>query len=702
MPPKTNFGPCAIENCQYSTLKFCKFTELAAEKAQNSRTLSILEYSHLIPNQHQLCDRHYLLIICIPKQDFLNLVSNIEYLQKNQKDEIFEEITENFETINENIENINENNTFNVIYNQQQKFGNNPEYDPIKFKQMIEQNEPKLIGFFDELVEGLIPKTRSSYNQEEAKKSIVSFCYLFAGLRNKFANNYKLDIGLHLALARTSYKGIDILSNTGLTVSSKTVLRFKQQIAEDHFKKISKYFNENINCLYTFNLDDYHSIHEIHRPNNTFYLQLNILQHAQLKNIDNLTIHLYEDAILELKEERSMKDLQLVDFKELELHSFDNYADALKMIINIPSLNNYLKQNVIPIITDWPGQLFIRKIITYLKIQQLASNIPQVYKNFYPIIGPLHVALNSKETALIINYKFFKQLFHFVFKKFGPYCKDTEYRMAIDLLDNIIPATLDIYAVLFRSGSYMEYIETIFRIWTFALKWSRKHYNKAPLAFLSDIFYWTDNNHPFNESIQSFLVHFNDYYVENMHSRIRAYTTKYSTTDEIIREAFVIDSHCHDQFKQTFQNFKKYSYTQSSLEYLIQKTSIFLLNYFKKIYLSKGLGYQDTNFKSFYYHLGYHIICYNAMEERCKFCYDYYGTGIKNNVKSFINRLEKGANILTEDDIDIDNDEDNENENNNNNNNNDDDEVENLNLVLSEKDKIEQEFTDKLVNVLNW
>ncbi|KAF0478391.1 vacuolar protein sorting-associated protein 18: PROVISIONAL [Gigaspora margarita] len=161
----------------------------------------------------------------------------------------------------------------------------------------------------------------------------------------------------------------------------------------------------------------------------------------------------------------------------------------------------------------------------------------------------------------------------------------------------------------------------------------------------------------------------------------------------------------------------------------------------------RRVGYQDTNFKSFHYHLvalditvstkqlpcgystkkipslincdlcdtllqnqykaevlicgyGYHIICYNDIEGRCKYCYDYYETGIKNNVKSFINRLEKGANILTEDDIDID--EDNENENNNNNNNNDDDEVENLNLVLSEKDKIEQEFTDKLVNVLNW
>ncbi|CAG8756621.1 7202_t:CDS:2, partial [Cetraspora pellucida] len=131
--------------------------------------------------------------ICIPKQDFLNLVSNIKYLQENQKDEIFEEIIEESEIINENFEIINENNESNeinfatklqlltlVIYNQQGKFKNNPEYDLIKFKQILEQNEPKLIRFFDELVEGLIPKRRSFYNQKEAKKSIVSFCYLFA------------------------------------------------------------------------------------------------------------------------------------------------------------------------------------------------------------------------------------------------------------------------------------------------------------------------------------------------------------------------------------------------------------------------------------------------------------------------------------------------------------------------------------------
>ncbi|CAG8504289.1 398_t:CDS:1, partial [Dentiscutata heterogama] len=123
-------------------------------------------------------------------------------------------------------------------------------YDPIKFKQILKQNESKLTRFFDELVEGLIPKTRSFYNQEETKKSIISFCYLFASLRNKFANSYKLDIGLHLASARTSYRGIDILSNTGLTVSSKTVLRYKQQFVKDYFEKICKYFNNNVSYFY--------------------------------------------------------------------------------------------------------------------------------------------------------------------------------------------------------------------------------------------------------------------------------------------------------------------------------------------------------------------------------------------------------------------------------------------------------------------
>ena len=107
-------------------------------------------------------------------------------------------------------------------------------------------------------------------------------------------------------------------------------------------------------------------------------------------------------------------------------------------------------------------------------------------------------------------------------------------------MDNLIPAALDIYDKIFRSGSYDQYISTIFRLWTFALRWKRKNYNKIPLVFLSDIFYWKDNNHPFFETIQSYLVNFNDYYVENMHSKIRAHTPVNSNVDNIIKQAYVI------------------------------------------------------------------------------------------------------------------------------------------------------------------
>ncbi|UZO19253.1 uncharacterized protein OCT59_010551 [Rhizophagus irregularis] len=45
-------------------------------------------------------------------------------------------------------------------------------------------------------------------------------------------------------------------------------------------------------------------------------------------------------------------------------------------------------------------------------------------------------------------------------QKFDSTCKDVEYRIAIDLLDNLIPPILDVYAILFRSGSFEKYVET--------------------------------------------------------------------------------------------------------------------------------------------------------------------------------------------------------------------------------------------------
>ena len=89
--------------------------------------------------------------------------------------------------------------------------------------------------------------------------------------------------------------------------------------------------------------------------------------------------------------------------------------------------------------------------------------------------------------------------------KFG-FCKDAEYLALKDLLDNTIPLVLDVYAVFFRAGAFDAYIESCFRVWTIFLRFKRRNYNKAPLMFLSDIFYWTMNNHPILQVMRAELL----------------------------------------------------------------------------------------------------------------------------------------------------------------------------------------------------
>jgi hypothetical protein len=90
------------------------------------------------------------------------------------------------------------------------------------------------------------------------------------------------------------------------------------------------------------------------------------------------------------------------------------------------------------------------------------------------------------------------------------------------------------------------------------LRWNRKNYNKAPLAFLSDIFYWQHIEHPILDVIKMFLVDFNDYFVENLHSQIRANTSSNDSVDAIIKQTCILGM--------------KYNYI---------KNAIFLLTYIK-------------------------------------------------------------------------------------------------------------------------
>jgi hypothetical protein len=691
---------------------------------------------------------------------------------------------------------------------------------------MVKYYEPKLKGFFNEMVDAVIPIYRLEKNKQAAKKTVIGFCYLLAGLRNKFVNSFKLNLGLYLASSGTSVQGINTMANLGLSVCHKTIANYKKTITQTYPKEIEGYFKEHMDFLHIFNIDDYHSIHGWRRPETTslssvihlatcvaqlvknckpipaifngksihnpanidaqsiiyhlsnhysgvFHKSYNIIKAQwnfneevkiyQLDRINNLTIHIYDDAIKERYEERSMKNVKVIGLMEKNLKSMSDYISALSMITKINGMNRYLYENIAPIVADWPGQLFIRKAITqFYKLQksETSNPIPAIIQNFVPILGPLHISLNSREHIILIHHNFFTKLFKFVFgdhkvlakkpkpwrinllldlahegwknisshifAKFNKSCKDIEYIMLLDILDNLIPATLDIYTILFRSGSFDFYLETIFRIWTFALRWNRKNYNKAPLAFLSDYFYWKDSNHPFANALKEHLVNFNDYYVENFHSRLRANTNPHSSLNTIIEQAYVIGKYFYDysdnyyysinvlfthiifldkhrnndSFIKTFHNTKKYSYDLKSLDFLVMKTSMFLLDYFHSIYKNLGKSYpinpkskrkiekyflatlnEEVSLKLLPtgYHTAcppkqnhcdlcneaflpldpkiivlicghsYHELCYSQLHFNCSHCTKYYEEGILNNVNSFNSTLMDDKNITIED-----------------------------------------------------
>jgi len=211
-------------------------------------------------------------------------------------------------------------------------------------------------------------------------------------------------------------------------------------------------------------------------------------QFLESNRIELLTVHSYDSLIAERQHDRSMIGTRIVQFQENNLHSLDDYVDVLISVSKIESINRHLRNNVIPVAADWYGQLFIRKAITKIRNQDEDAN--SIIKNFIPLIGPLHVSLNTREHVILIHWEFFNKMYHSIFgsnkvlaqkpkpwrinflldiasrgwkkisyvilNKFPTNCKDVEYRMMIDLLDNIIPSTLDIYASYSDLGLLMN------------------------------------------------------------------------------------------------------------------------------------------------------------------------------------------------------------------------------------------------------
>ena len=103
-----------------------------------------------------------------------------------------------------------------------------------------------------------------------------------------------------------------------------------------------------------------------------------------------------------------MSELQLIGFKKQHLHSMQDYLNALQMILTISRKTKCLDNYVAPIVADWPGQLFIRKALTHLHALRSQSAIPKEVESFIPMLGPLHLSLNSRKHVIIIYHLFFE------------------------------------------------------------------------------------------------------------------------------------------------------------------------------------------------------------------------------------------------------------------------------------------------------
>ncbi|PKY47418.1 hypothetical protein RhiirA4_462600, partial [Rhizophagus irregularis] len=348
--------------------------------------------------------------------------------------------------------------------------------------------------------------------------------------------------------------------------------------------------------------------------------------------LEFLTVHNYDGRVQNQQELRLMKNSKLVDFILHPLHNTKDYIESSNILFKVfekIEQEDYLNNFVIPTICDWPGQVNLRRAITLRLNKKENSGISPQILSIIPMIGPLHISLNSRETLFQQYHFFFEMIYHDLFEAnkilaqkpkprlinlilnltfygwknirnliinhFGN-IKDVEYLMMIDLLDNSLPLTLDIYTKLFRCGFFEGYLESVIKIWILFQRLHRHNYNKAPLIFLSDVFYWTLNDHPILDILKNNLPIFNDYFVENFHSSLRYQTAESNTDKQIIQKAKTIDIERNDDgFKNTFINTRNTNISKVKLISLEKKVSLFLLSLFDIIYHNIGKSSNNNN-----------------------------------------------------------------------------------------------------------
>jgi hypothetical protein len=499
--------------------------------------------------------------------------------------------------------------------------------DPDQFQDIC--MEAGAANLFSTLYNAMSSDRMSEERQELTKLRVMVVIYIMIYSQSQRANWFQISLARTLQQFGISQQGLASLRNLGIVAHPRTIKASMQASSASHIDKVKAFFHtviENEQFI-IFCIDDYHNIHTKHRPetkvqtqsvhtstllvkffpnikamhNNPLQplLPVNPVEDSLLKMFidenmsklsktyasnmpdwvvakyfdpeterQRLAIHDYQQT--EIRQMRCMDNTKLVDSLKLPLKSYNDLLIAFNHMLS-SGLEDYLTHFAAPFPGNWPIQFFMRQLV----YNTASVSLPMVCKSIVPMIGPLHISLNSRECVLLNFHPIFADLYSFLFgakaklaKKPKPWrisllleviyggwtlvrdsimsvftnCKDIEFLTLINLIDNYVPLVLSIYSIVFKCSKYDLYCKSLFRCWIMMMVFCRRHYDKALLVALSTLKYWDDNTHPMHQIVQQFLAAFDEYPVENFHSVLRARTNETDTAEQIREKAKEIDA----------------------------------------------------------------------------------------------------------------------------------------------------------------
>ena len=555
-----------------------------------------------------------------------------------------------------------------------------PIMDPDQFQDICKQ--VGVSNLFSTLHDAMSTNRMSDERQKLTKMRVVVVIYIMMYSQSQRANWFQVSLARTLKQFGISQQGLASLRNLGIVAHPQTIKASIVASSASHLERVKDFFQTIIENeeLIIFCIDDYHNIHTKHRPESKTQTQsvhtttLLVKVFPNIKAVPNdslpsllpaqpveesllktfidqhmstisqtyaskmpdwvvakyfdpeeerkrIAIHDYQQT--EIREMRRMDNTKLVDSLKLPLKSHNDLLTAFRhMLAN--GLEEYLNHFIAPFSGDWPMQFFMRQLVYNTNLVSL----PDACKNVVPLIGPLHISLNSRECVLLNFHGIFSDLYSFLFgakaklaKKPKPWrlslllevihggwtlvrdtillafanCKDIEFLTLLNLVDNYVPLVLSIYSVVFKCSNYNLYCKSLFRCWIMMMTFHRRHYDKALLISLSTFKYWQENTHPMHEVIQQFLVALDEYPVENFHSVLRARTSVSDTAEQIREKAKEIDA-CKNEmheFQSSFVPPRKFNFSRKRINIMKTTAAEFLVGKFKAIHSQPGRATQQ-------------------------------------------------------------------------------------------------------------